>query len=82
MRTMEAGTGRAVRCVVLIESDDGQRIAYEVGNTPSHPLVTTLYGEGAIEVRGAFLGGARWDAPMPDTTYRPPPELPTTRRDR
>jgi hypothetical protein len=58
------------RAVLLIEDETGKRQAYEIGDAPGAPFTFSRDGAGRIEVSGLFLGGAVWDAPMPDLAPR------------
>lgn len=64
---------RRYRAVLLVEDESGRRQAYEIGDAPSIPFTFTRDRDGRIAVSGLFLGGAVWDAPMPEVALR---ELP------
>ena len=61
---------RNYRAVVLIEGPDGQRHAYEIGDSAGIPFTFSRDMQGRIEVSGLFLGGAVWTEPMPDIALR------------
>lgn len=65
---------REYRAVLLIEDAEGKRQAYEIGDTPGVPFTFSRDIDGRISVSGLFLGGAVWDAPMPDVALREIPQ--------
>ena len=67
---MDQQKPRKYRAVLLIEDESGNRQAYEIGYAPSVPFTFSRDIDGRIAVSGLFLGGAVWDAPMPDLALR------------